>query len=113
MAHRSLQSAKRNIAVDKEGFLVNLEDWSDEIALQIAESENIHLTEKHWEIIYLVRRFYKEFDISPVMRALVKYAAQQLGEQQGRSIYLLKLFPGSPAMLAAKIAGLPKPPNCL
>jgi tRNA 2-thiouridine synthesizing protein E len=47
------------------------------------------------------------------MRTLVKYTSKELGAQKGRSIYLLKLFPGNPARLACKIAGLPKPPNCL
>ncbi|MCZ6459336.1 MAG: TusE/DsrC/DsvC family sulfur relay protein, partial [Gammaproteobacteria bacterium] len=37
----------------------------------------------------------------------------QLGAEKGTSIYLLKLFPGSPAKLLAKIAGLPRPTNCL
>jgi tRNA 2-thiouridine synthesizing protein E len=47
------------------------------------------------------------------MRALVKYCGLRLGADQGRSIYLLSLFPGSPAKLGSKIAGLPKPDNCL
>ena len=99
--------------VDKEGFLLNLEDWDKAAAKQLASSENIELTEAHWEIIFILRQFYKEFELSPAMRPLVKYISQQLGSEKGRSIYLMKLFPGSPAKLASKIAGLPKPDNCL
>ena len=47
------------------------------------------------------------------MRPLVKYCAARLGADKGRSIYLISLFPGSPAKLGSKIAGLPKPDNCL
>ncbi len=47
------------------------------------------------------------------MRPLVKYCALKLGPDKGRSIYLMSLFPGSPAKLGSKIAGLPKPDNCL
>ena len=47
------------------------------------------------------------------MRALVNYVRLKLGPDKGRSIYLLKLFPGSPAKIGSKIAGLPKPANCL
>jgi tRNA 2-thiouridine synthesizing protein E len=47
------------------------------------------------------------------MRPLIKYLKQQLSQPDLNSIYLLKLFPGSPAKIAAKIAGLPKPENCL
>ncbi len=98
---------------DKEGFLRNLGDWTPEIAEQIAHDENIQLREDHWEIIELLREYYRRFEASPANRALVKFAGQELGADKGRSIYLMSLFPGSPAKLGSKIAGLPKPDNCL
>ena len=98
---------------DKEGFLRDLGDWTPEIAEQIAHDENIQLGEDHWEIIELLREFYRRFEASPANRALVKFAGQELGADKGRSIYLMSLFPGSPAKLGSKIAGLPKPDNCL
>lgn len=103
----------RNIELDKEGFLINLNDWSEEAAKAIAEQDAISLSDAHWEIIYLVRDFYQTFQISPSMRALVKRTEQILGAEKGKSIYLLQLFPTSPAKFASKIAGLPKPANCL
>lgn len=99
--------------LDEEGFLLNLNDWNEATATLLADAEGITLTTAHFEIIDLLRRFYAEFDHSPAMRALVKYTAMHLGKDKGQSIYLLKLFPGSPAKLGAKIAGLPKPENCL
>ena len=100
-------------AFDKEGFLCNLQDWSTDVAEQIAGKENLQLTPEHWEIIELLRRYYQEFDDSPAMRPLVKYCARELGPDKGKSIYLMTLFPGSPAKIGSKIAGLPKPDNCL
>lgn len=100
-------------AFDRDGFLRRLDDWTPEVAEQIAATEQIELSEAHWEILHLLRRYHAEFDSSPAMRALVKYCALQLGPDKGRSIYLLTLFPGSPARIASKIAGLPKPENCL
>lgn len=100
-------------AFDKEGFLRHLGDWTPAVAEQIAAAENIGLTDAHWEVIELLRRYYQEFDSSPAMRPLVKYCARELGADKGSSIYLLMLFPGSPAKLGSKIAGLPKPDNCL
>ena len=98
---------------DKEGFLRDLADWSPAVAEQIAASEQVTLTADHWELIELLRQYYLEYEASPAMRALVKYTRQQLGDKKGRSIYLLRLFPNSPAKLGSKIAGLPKPDNCL
>lgn len=103
----------RLVELDKEGFLKNLNDWSESIALDIAKNEAINLTAAHWEIIYLVREFYQKFQISPSMRVLVKRTEQIFGAEKGKSIYLLQLFPVSPAKFASKIAGLPKPANCL
>jgi tRNA 2-thiouridine synthesizing protein E len=100
-------------AFDGEGFLRRLEDWSPAVARQIAGAEDLELSDAHWEIIYLLRDFYREFDSSPAMRPLIKYCALKLGPDKGRSIYLLSLFPNSPAKLGSKIAGLPKPDNCL
>ena len=102
-----------SLKLDSEGFLKNLSDWSPETADTLAKNEGINLTAPHWEVIHLVREFYQCFDHGPAMRPLVKLTAKKLGADKGHSIYLLKLFPGSPAKLASKIAGLPKPPNCL
>ncbi|WP_419810702.1 TusE/DsrC/DsvC family sulfur relay protein [Bacterioplanoides sp.] len=98
---------------DKDGFLADLSDWNPDVAKQLADSEQIELTPEHWEVIDALRAFYQEFDISPAMRPLSKYLKQTLGAEKSSSIYLLTLFPGSPAKIAAKIAGLPRPENCL
>ena len=103
----------RTIALDKDGYLINLNDWDEEIANAIAAQENVSLTFAHWEIINLLQEFYREFELSPAMRALVKYTEKKLGPEKGKSIYLLQLFPPSPAKIASKIAGLPRPTNCL
>jgi tRNA 2-thiouridine synthesizing protein E len=100
-------------AFDGEGFLRRLEDWNPAVAEQLAAAEGITLTPAHWEVLDVLRQYYAQFDSSPAMRPLVKYCAQQLGPDKGKSIYLLSLFPGSPAKIGSKIAGLPKPDNCL
>lgn len=102
-----------DIPLDKEGFLRDLADWSPDVAAHIARQENIELTDAHWEVLHLLRDYYQEFDSSPAMRALVKYCSLKLGTDKGKSIYLMSLFPGSPAKIGSKIAGLPKPDNCL
>ena len=98
---------------DKEGYLSYLDEWSTEVASMLAERENIALGDEHWQLIHLIRRFYERFEVSPAMRVLVKQVREEFGAEKGNSIYRLKLFPGSPAKLLAKIAGLPRPSNCL
>lgn len=98
---------------DHEGFLLNATTWSEDIALCIAKQENIEMTQAQWDVVKLARQFYFEFDMSPNMRPLVGYVKQHLGPECGNSMYLMRHFNGSPAKLASKIAGLPKPSNCL
>lgn len=99
--------------VDKEGFLLDLADWNDPVATELARREGIDLTTDHWAVIQTLRSFYEATGISPSMRPFVKLIFERLGREKGNSIYLLSLFPGSPAKLAAKVAGLPRPTNCL
>lgn len=103
----------KQIAIDDDGYLKDRQQWTPETATAIAAQESIQLSDAHWEIIYLLQDFYREFEISPAMRALVKYTEKKLGPNKGKSTYLLQLFPSSPAKLASKIAGLPRPTNCL
>ena len=101
------------IATDREGYLQELSDWNEHIALQIAASESIGLTDAHWEIIWAIKEFHSKYQHSPAMRPLVKHIKMTLGASKGNSLHLMTLFPPSPAKLCAKIAGLPRPANCL
>ena len=101
------------LETDKEGYLRHLNDWTPEAAQWLAQGENITLKVEHWEVINALRVFYADTGISPAMRILVKIVKQNVSIDKGNSIHLLNLFPGSPAKLAAKIAGLPRPTNCL
>ncbi len=101
------------IATDSEGYLLNIEDWSEPLAELLANEEQIVLTPAHWQVIHFVREFYNEYQTSPAIRMLVKAMAKKYGEEKGNSRYLFRLFPEGPAKQATKLAGLPKPAKCL
>ncbi|MFO6422037.1 TusE/DsrC/DsvC family sulfur relay protein [Motilimonas sp. KMU-193] len=103
----------QTILADKQGYLLDLSQWTPELAEIIAEQENITLTPAHWEVVLFVREFYLEYNTSPAVRALVKAMANKFGPEKGNSRYLFKLFSQGPAKQATKIAGLPKPAKCL
>lgn len=104
---------QRQIPIDEEGYLRNLQDWNETVAAEIARMEDIRLSPSHWEVLQLLRVFYQRHQISPASRAFTNLVKRDLGPDKGRSIYLMRLFRGSPAKTASKIAGLPKPENCL
>ncbi len=102
----------RHVALDKDGYLARLSDWDIEVADALAHQEGMTLTPAHWDVINLVRQFYQEFGLSPATRALVKYTGQHLGAEKGKSLYLMTLFGGKPALTISRLAGLPRPANC-
>jgi tRNA 2-thiouridine synthesizing protein E len=103
----------RNYETDEEGYLQNLSDWSEEVASHMAEQENIHMTENHWEVVNFLRNYYTEYQIAPAIRVLTKAIGKKLGPDKGNSKYLYQLFPYGPAKQACKFAGLPKPTGCI
>jgi tRNA 2-thiouridine synthesizing protein E len=96
-----------------QGFLVDLMQWDDTVALELARCEGIHLEPEHWEILYFIRDYYQRYKHLPNARVFVKAVRNALGEEKGCSRYLHQLFPAGPLKLACKLAGLPKPPTCL
>ncbi|MEK9719452.1 MAG: TusE/DsrC/DsvC family sulfur relay protein [Quisquiliibacterium sp.] len=103
----------KSIETDEEGYLVNLSDWSEEVAGEIAKTESIDMSDSHWEVVNFLRDYYDEFQIAPAVRVLTKAIGKKLGPDKGNSQYLYELFPYGPAKQACKIAGLPKPTGCV
>lgn len=101
------------LELDNDGYLNELSAWDPDVAVELATAEEVDLTDAHWDVLNVLRDFHRETGVSPSMRPLVKLVQESLGEDKGTSIYLLGLFPGNPAKVAAKIAGLPRPTNCI
>ena len=100
------------LTLDNDGYLADLDQWDTNVAEQLAALEGIILTPAHWEVIEALRSFYQQYQLAPSQRPFVKHIANTLGTAKGNSIYLMQLFPESPAKVAARIAGLPRPTNC-
>jgi tRNA 2-thiouridine synthesizing protein E len=104
--------SQRRIPLDQDGYLRDIADWNHDVAAALATTEATTLTAAHWEIIHIVRAFYTETGLSPASRALVRLVAREAGADKGKSIYLMGLFGGKPALSISRIAGLPRPANC-
>ena len=101
------------VEVDEEGYLTDINDWNKDIAGALAETEEVELTDAHWEVIDFLREYYDEYQIAPAVRVLTKAIGKKLGKDKGNSKYLYELFPYGPAKQACKIGGLPKPTGCI
>jgi tRNA 2-thiouridine synthesizing protein E len=99
--------------VDEEGFLVNLGDWTEEIAYSMASDDDIVLTEEHWDVLNFLRNYYDEYQVAPAVRVLTKQIKKTMGKDKGNSKYLYSLFPYGPGKQGCRFAGLPKPTGCI
>jgi len=101
------------IEQDEEGYLMELEDWSPDVANTLAAEDEMELTQEHWDILNFLREYYEEYQIAPAVRVLTKAVGKRLGKEKGNSKYLYSLFPFGPGKQACKYAGLPKPTGCV
>ncbi len=103
----------KSIELLDDGFMTHREDWTDEVAEALAEKEGIKLSDDHWEVIFYLRKHYKDFLISPNVKILVKHLQEEHGEEKMNTKHLYNIFPKGPSFQGCKIAGLPKPTNCI
>lgn len=96
----------KTVQLDEEGFLVNPDDWTPELAEALAKEEGIELTEKHWQVIHFCREKAKETGASPTLREISVGTGIPIKD-------LFQLFPKAPAKRVARIAGLKKPQGCI
>lgn len=93
---------------DPDGLLMELPEWSEAVAEQIAAGEGMELNEDHWSAVKSLRNRYAGGASHRHARELVNFLEEMFAEKGGRK-YLYQLFPGGPVTQGCKIAGLPIP----
>lgn len=101
--------AGKSVEADANGYLVNMEDWNEDVAQAIANAESIgELTERHWDIInYLRDEYFNNSGNQPNERTILKAMSDKWGGKVGQKD-TFALFPGMPSKQAGKVAGLPE-----
>jgi len=103
MAEKTL--AGKTVQVNEEGYLVNPDDWSKEVAVELAKEQGIELTNKHFEVLEYLR---KESAAGSQL-SIRKVGKSGIVDIKG----LYVLFPGGPLKYSSKIAGIAKPASCV
>jgi len=103
----------KTIELSEAGWLLNLDEWSEELAAQIAINEKVpELTEEHWNIINMAREYFHENGSVCEPRAFSKLMKKAYGKDKSDQKYIYSLFPTGLIKCANKIAGLPRPKGC-
>ena len=96
-----------DVELNDEGFFVHPEQWTRDIAVELARADGItELTPQHWQVLDFMRSEYFAKGTGPTVRVLGKTSGVSIKE-------LYELFPKGPAKIAARIAGIPKPRGCI
>jgi TusE/DsrC/DsvC family sulfur relay protein len=89
------------IIVDDDGFLVDLEDWSEAVARVLAAQEGVgELAEDQLDILKFLREYYRKHRFFPIVRFVCKNVHQPRNCVTERFLDPVKAW---------KIAGLPNP----
>lgn len=97
----------RAIAVDSEGYLLRLDDWSEAFARALARREGLVLTPAHWEVIRFLRAYFAEHGVQPQVRVMIRHFTQAWGAERGSNHHLHDMFPrGGPQKQGNRLAGL-------
>jgi len=109
----SIEVDGKSFEIDDDGYLVDWQQWNENIATHMAKEEGIDLSEEHWEIIKFLRDYFQKYQIAPMIKILTKEIGKTMGKEKGNTKYLYQLYPAGPAKQACKYAGLPKPTGCV
>ncbi|MBF0266946.1 MAG: TusE/DsrC/DsvC family sulfur relay protein [Gammaproteobacteria bacterium] len=97
----------KEIETTANGYLVDHNDWDEDVAKALAEAEDIELTDKHWDLIKYLRSEYVSNGNNPNTRTMIKELGKIWGTKIG-SKDLYALFPKDPSKQGGRISGLPE-----
>jgi len=97
--------AGKTVAVNEEGYMTDLSQWSPEIANELAKESNMELSPRHFEVLEYLQTQYK----NEVPLTISRVGAS--GVVDIKEFYAL--FPAGPLKISSKIAGIPKPASCI
>ncbi|MDP3259181.1 MAG: TusE/DsrC/DsvC family sulfur relay protein [Thermodesulfovibrionales bacterium] len=98
---QTMEYRGKKVTIDDEGYLLNFNDWSEDVACALAEKEGVEeLTKDKMDIIKFLREYYKEHKFFPILRAVCKNVHQPKNCITENFMNPVKAW---------KIAGLPNP----
>lgn len=91
---------------DGDGYLADMNEWTEEIAREMARVDEFELTDEKWNQIIKAREYYDEFGSVPPIRKFAKYIEQD-------QTLVFKLWMTGPMKPITKYGGMPKPTGCV
>jgi tRNA 2-thiouridine synthesizing protein E len=97
----------KQIRTDKEGYIINIAEWTEDFAIALAAEEGLELTDEHWDVIHYIRDYYLEHHFQVQVREMIKHFRKKWGKEHGNNRYLHDIFPkGGPQKQGNRCAGI-------
>ncbi|MFY9260451.1 MAG: TusE/DsrC/DsvC family sulfur relay protein [Gallionella sp.] len=93
-------------ARDGDGYLANMNDWTDEVGKAMAAEDGVTLNDTQWAQILQAREYFDEFQSVPPIRKFAKHIDIDQKE-------IFELWMTGPMKPITKYGGLPKPTGCV
>ena len=103
-----LDACSTNMERDGDGFLLNINDWSEDLMYQMAKEDDFEITDEIKEYILKAREMFSQSGTVPAMRDFAK----EFGMDR-KATKLYEVFKSGPMKKIAKYGGLPKPTGCV
>ena len=91
---------------DGDGYLTDMNQWTPEIAHDMASADGFTLDEVKWQQIIKAREYFEEFNVVPPIRKFAKYI--EIDQKE-----IFELWLTGPMKPITKYGGLPKPTGCV
>lgn len=98
-----------DVQTDDDGFLLDPDDWTEELAIEIALKEELEFTEERWNLVRIIREYYYKNGSVPELRKVLKQLKAELGPEKATRKYVYALFPYGYGQQGCKIAGMRQP----
>ncbi len=91
---------------DGDGYLEDMNDWSEAVARALAVVDGVELDGERWQQVLRAREYYEAFAAVPPVRKFAKYIGADTKT-------LFDLWMTGPMKPITKYGGLPKPTGCV
>jgi tRNA 2-thiouridine synthesizing protein E len=104
-----IDAGQIRVRIDEQGFLVDPDDWNEEVAQTMAGRLGIVLTEAHWAVLRFMRAFLAEHGVAADARFVFRFLDPQSSDGASGRARFFELFPYGYVGQACKIAGMRQP----
>lgn len=113
----SLTVNGKTIETDEQGYLLNPDDWDEEVAKALIcqyESEgNPPIGAAGWTLVKYFREYHEDHQVHPTLHKILRERAKEEGkdfsDEKAFRDFLFELFPKGPEATLCRLAGLPNP----